>query len=117
MAFRQFGKSFHYAWRGIRTVIAEEQNFRIQLFATVAVLVFGAVLHIRTVEMAILVLVSGSILVLELLNSLIERVVDLVKPRLHPYVAEIKNIAAGAVLVAAGMAILVALFIFLPYLH
>lgn len=117
MALRQFKNSMRYAWRGIRTVAAEEQNFRIQLAVAVVVLLLGVLLRIRTVEMAILVLVSGSILVLELLNSLIERVVDLVKPRLHPYVAEIKNIAAGAVLIAAGMAILVALFIFLPYLR
>ncbi len=117
MALRQFRNSVRYALRGIRTVAAEERNFRIQLVAAIAVLLLGAVLQIRSVEMAILVLVSGSILVLELLNSLIERVVDLVKPRLHPYVAEIKNIAAGAVLIAAGMAILVALFIFLPYLR
>ena len=108
-------KSFRYAWRGIATVAREEQNFRVELLAAAAVLLLAAYLRVKPAEAAVLALVCGGVLVLELMNSLLERVVDLVKPRVHPYVAEIKNIAAGAVLVAAATSIAIAVFIFLPY--
>ena len=117
MRWRTLVNSFRYAWSGIRTVFHEERNFRLQIGAMLLALALGWFLHVHAVEMAILVLVSSIVLVLELLNSVIERVVDMVKPRLHPYVAEIKNIAAGAVLLAACMAIVVALYIFAPYLR
>ena len=115
MKFLRVGKSFLYAWRGIQTVVREERNFRLQLLAAGGVLLLAVALHVRPIEAAILALVTGSVLVLELLNSLLERVVDLVKPRLHPYVAEIKNIAAGAVLIAAVTALIVALLVFVPH--
>ena len=116
MNISQLRKSFLYAWRGARTVLREEQNFRLQIGAAMFVFLLGWFFHLRPIESAILALVTGSVLVLELLNSVLERVVDLVKPRVHPYIAEIKNIAAAAVLVAAFTAIAVAFFIFIPHL-
>lgn len=112
----KFLKSFGYAWRGLALVAREEQNFRLELLAALAVLVLALVLEVKPVEFAVLALVSGGVLVLELLNSLLERVVDLVKPRLHPYVAEVKNVAAASVLAAAATAIAVGIVIFGPYI-
>ncbi len=109
-------KSFVYAWRGLALVAREEQNFRLELLVALAVFTLALVLGVKSAEFALLALVSGGVLVLELLNSLLERVVDLVKPRLHPYVAEVKNVAAASVLVAAVTAVAVGLVIFGPYL-
>ncbi len=117
MRLTRLGKSFSYAWRGLRTVAREEQNFRIQLLAAACVFVLAAVLRVRPSDIALLTLVTGFVLMLELLNSLLERLVDAMKPRLHPYVAEIKNIAAGAVFVAALTAVAVAGLVFVPYLY
>ena len=117
MRLSRLGKSVSYAWRGVRTVAREERNFRIQLAAAAAVFALAAFLPVRPTDAAILALVTGFVLVLELLNSLLERLVDAMKPRLHPYVAEVKNIAAGAVLVAALTAVAVAVCIFVPYLY
>ena len=58
---------------------------------------------------------SALVLVLELANSALERVVDAIKPRMHPYVADIKNIAAGAVFSASLAAVAIAVIIFLPH--
>jgi diacylglycerol kinase len=58
---------------------------------------------------------TAAVLVLELLNSMLERLVDLVKPRMHGYVRDIKDLMAAAVLVTAGFAAVVGLIILLPY--
>jgi len=70
---------------------------------------------LQTWERSVLLLVAMSVLVLELLNSSVERMVDLVKPRLHEYVADIKDIMAGAVLLAALFALLLAVIILGPH--
>jgi diacylglycerol kinase len=116
MSFRQLIKSFRYAAHGIVRVWREEQNFRLQ--AAVAALVFVAMfaLGLGTAEKAILTLAVVMVLVLELLNSAIERVVDMLKPRLHQYVEEIKDVTAAMVLVGSIGAALIGLMIFLPHL-
>ena len=111
---KKIAKSFGFAWRGIVMVAREEQNFGIELTAALVVAALAIILRVSHVEAAILVLVCGGVLVLELLNSALERVVDLVKPRLHHYVAEMKNISAGAVLIASITAVLVAVCLFAP---
>ncbi|MFH1430834.1 MAG: diacylglycerol kinase, partial [Candidatus Uhrbacteria bacterium] len=85
-----FAKSVGHALRGIETVLRGERNFRLQLIAFVFVIVFAEWLHIRPWEWAVLVIVSGSVLVLECCNSAMERLIDLLKPRLHGYVKEVK---------------------------
>lgn len=116
MSPRQFLKSLSYAVHGIRRVWQEEQNFRIQVgFAAVVVVAMFA-LHLGTAEKAILTLAAVMVLVLELLNSAIERVMDMLKPRLHHYVEEIKDVTAAVVLVAALGAALIGVLIFWPYL-
>ena len=115
MRLKKLRKSFLYAWRGIRTVAREEQNFRIQLIAACLVFVAAAMVQVRPTDAAILVLVTALVLVLELTNSVVERMLDALKPRIHPFVGDVKNIAAGAVMIAAVGAIIVALFVFYPY--
>jgi diacylglycerol kinase len=109
-------RSFRHAFRGLVLVAREERNFAIETVAACVVLAVAVVLRVSNVEAALLALVTGGVLVLELLNSATERVVDLVKPRLHPYVAEVKDITAAAVLVASVAAAIVGAFIFWPYL-
>ncbi len=112
---RNLGKSFTYALKGIRRVAKEEQNFRIQLVVAVIVVVFMFAFDLRTPEKALLTMAIVLVLVLELLNSIFERMVDILKPRIHHYVEDIKDIMAGTVLVASVGALLIGCLIFWPY--
>lgn len=115
-SLRKLRNSFVYAWLGLKHVVREEQNFRIQVWIAALVIIAMFVLDVSRAEKAILVLATAFVLVLELVNSIFERIVDLLKPRLHETVKEVKDIMAGAVLLAAIGAALIGTVLFLPYL-
>jgi len=110
-------KSFSYAAKGIAKVAKEERNFRFQLAIAGLVAFLMLILRVPALEMAVLSLAIALVLVLELLNSILERVVDILKPRIHHYVEDIKDMMAGAVLVASVAAALIGFLIFWPYLE
>ncbi|MFZ5364434.1 MAG: diacylglycerol kinase [Patescibacteria group bacterium] len=109
-------KSFHYAGRGLVRVFREEQSFRIQVFVGFLVLILALIFNIKVWEAIALLLVIMMVLVLELINSVFERVVDVLKPRMHPYVETVKDIMAAVVLLSSFGAIIVGLLILGPYL-
>ena len=106
-------KSFGYAFEGIRTGIRKERNMKIHCLAVIAVTVAGTFLHIKPVEWCICLLLFGLILSLELVNTALEAVVDLVTKEKKPIA---KDTAAGAVLVSAIAAAIIGCIIFVPYL-
>ncbi len=110
------GKSIQYALRGILYTYRHERNFRIQFFVGVVVLIAAFVLHMRSYEKIILAMMIAFVLVLELLNTTIEMFLDLLKPRLSPQVELVKDIMAGAVLLASIGSIIVGSIIFIPYI-
>lgn len=112
---RKLAKSFGYAAKGVLIVVREEQNFRLQLLAAAAVTALMFLFGLRPAEKALLTLAMVVVLVLELMNSIFERMVDILKPRIHHYVEEIKDIMAGTVLVASVGAALIGVLIFWPY--
>lgn len=112
---RQLRKSFTHAFNGLRHVALNEQNFRIQLVVAAVVIALMFVLRLSTLEMALLTLAIILVLVLELMNSIFERMADMMKPRIHHYVRDVKDIMAGTVLVASFGALLIGLLIFWPY--
>jgi diacylglycerol kinase (ATP) len=109
--------SFKYAWQGVRYAYASQRNFRIHVFVAILAFSLGFILQVTTMEMAIITLTVAIVLVLELLNTAIESVVDLtVKQSYHELAKIAKDCAAGAVLIAALTACLVAGYIFLPHI-
>lgn len=112
---KRIAKSLGHAWHGIAITVREERNFAIELVAGCLVVIVAFALGVSRAEAAVLALVVGGVLVLELMNSALERVVDLVKPRLSPFVAEIKDLSAAAVLVAAATAAVIAVIVFGPH--
>jgi len=108
--------SFDHAWQGLLAAFRREQSFRFQVMAALLVMIAVWLFPLERWEQCLLVLASGGVLVLELLNSVIERFVDMVKPRVHEYAKEIKDLAAAAVFIMAGTAVIIALIIFWPYL-
>lgn len=107
--------SFRYALKGLRYVFQHEQSFRIQLVATIVVLGLVVALDVSRRDTVLLFLVIGLVLTLEILNSAVEVIVDLLKPRMHPYAQVIKDLMAAAVLLASFVALLIGVFVFVPY--
>ena len=107
--------SFKYAWAGISYAFKTQRNFRIHLCVCVLAICLGVFLHLKAVEIAVIGITSGLVLALELLNTAIESVVDLtVKQTYHELAKIAKDCAAGAVLVSALVAVLVAAMLLLP---
>ncbi len=114
--FRAFIRSLGFAAKGVGRVARAEQNFRIELAIGALVILAMFLLEVSAAEKGVLLIAITLVLVLELSNSIVERIVDLLKPRIHHYVEEIKDIMAGVVLVASAGAVTIGLVIFLPYL-
>lgn len=107
--------SFKYAWAGLSYALQTQRNFRIHFVIGALAIALGVFLHLRPIEMAVIGLTSGLVLVMELLNTAIESVVDLtVKQSYHELAKIAKDCAAGAVLVSALTAVLVAGALLLP---
>ena len=109
-------KSFGYAFEGIFAGIRGERNMKIHCFAAVCVIVAGVLFHISVTEWCICLVLFGLILSLQLVNTAIEAVVDLVTEDKKPLAKLAKDTAAGAVLIAAVMAAMAGLLIFVPKL-
>lgn len=109
-------RSFKHAFRGLALAYQTERSFRLQVLAACVVLAVIIIVPLELWERSILLLVTMFVLVLELLNSSLERLVDLAKPRLHAYAGDIKDLMAGGVLIAALFALVLGLLILGPKL-
>lgn len=114
--FRKQVRSFGYAWKGISRCVGKEQNLGTHLLVTTGVIVAGICFGITRMEWMVIVLCIGVVIAAELFNTAIEKLVDLVSPQWHPLAGQVKDIAAGAVLVCAVAAAIIGGIIFIPYL-
>ncbi len=111
----RFFESFKHAGRGLYFTFKSEQNFRIQLGATLILAFLAWYFPLSRREIIMLIMLVTMVLTMELLNTALEYFTDLLKPRLHHYVRSIKDIMAGAVLIVSVGAAAVGLIIFVPY--
>ena len=109
-------KSFQHAFCGILTSSVIGRNIKVHYIAALAAILGGLYFGISKVEFLIILLVSTQVICLEMVNTAIERTVDLVTAEYHLYAKIAKDIAAGAVLVAAIFATIIGGIIFLPYI-
>jgi undecaprenol kinase len=107
-------RSFSFAARGFRYVLRGERNFQIELLVAGLVILGMFVFELSISERIALVLCIVWVLTLELINTAVERIMDVLQPRIHPYARIIKDVMAAAVLVSSIGAFLVGLIIFLP---
>ncbi len=107
-------KSFLNAGRGVVHVWQSQLNFRIQVTAAVVVVVAMFVYNVQPWQKVALLLLIMTVLVLEIVNTVSEHLVDMLEPRLHHYVRDIKDLMAAAVLLASLVSVGVALVIFWP---
>lgn len=108
--------SFLFAFNGIALCIKRERNFVIQLMITVSLIAPGIYLHISGLEWIILLLCCGMVLCFEMVNSAIEHLCNFVHKDFHPSIGKVKDISAGAVLIASIFSIVIGLIIFIPKL-
>jgi diacylglycerol kinase len=109
-------KSFTYAFRGLFKAFREEQNLRVQSTVAIIIIVLGFLFKIKPLEWCTLLIVIVLVILMELVNSAVERIADALKPRIHIYIKEMKDIMAAAVMFAAILAIVVGAIIFIPYI-
>ena len=108
-------KSFKYAFSGISYVLKTSRNFKIQLIFAFTSLMIGFFLQISQSNYVILFATIMSVLILEILNTSIESIVDLVVKKEFSSLAKIsKDTSAGAVLLASINSVIIAVFIFVP---
>ncbi len=109
-------KSFGYAFRGFKKTYKEEQNIRVQIIVGIFVLLLAFFVRLSRIEMSIIIFLIVLVILMELANSAVERIADILKPRINTYIKEIKDIMAAAVLLASIMSVIVGLIIFWPYI-
>ncbi|WP_216830050.1 diacylglycerol kinase [Alkalihalobacterium elongatum] len=112
--FKRLLRSFVYAWTGLRYVIRYEQNMRIHLIMGIVVMALAFILNVSLTHKMILLLVIGVVLSLEVMNTAIERTVDMITEDYHPQAKVAKDIAAAAVFIFSIITVLIGLLIFLP---
>src|SRR5262245_21034275 len=109
-------KSFGYATKGLIAAWREQPNLRIHSVALIAVTVVGFYFNISASECAIILLAAGLVIGLELVNTAIENLTDLVTREQNPLAGKVKDISAAAVLVASIVALIIASLIFYSHL-
>ena len=112
---RQRLRSFGYALRGLLVMLREQPHAQFHLLATLLVLCLGLWLHLRREEWLALLLTIGLVWVAEGMNTALEYLCDAVHPEHHPLVGKAKDVAAGAVLASAAVALAIGWLVFGPY--
>lgn len=113
-SIKRLGNSFKYAVEGIKSAYKTEQNLLVHTIAAILVLVLGILLKLSYLEFAIVFLVIGLVITAEMVNTSIEYAIDMAMPSIHPLAKVAKDVASGAVLFSAIIAIIVGCFIYIP---
>lgn len=109
-------KSLRYAWNGMRYVFIHEQNFRLQTYVAFVVLACSFLFGLSRSEVLAVVFLILLVLILELLNSALEKFADILKPRLDLQIGVVKDIMAAMVLLASLGSACIGLVIFWPHI-
>ena len=107
-------RSFAFAFKGLHYVIRSQHNFLIHLVIAGIVVIAGLVCRLNTTEWCMIIFAIAMVLSMEVINTAIEKLVDLVSPGYNEQAGMVKDIAAGAVLIVAIAAIISGIIIFFP---
>ncbi|MFT4601241.1 MAG: diacylglycerol kinase [Arenicella sp.] len=109
--------SFKFAFEGLAHFFKTEHNAWIHLAAAVVVISAGLYFNLNVLEWLWISLAICLVFICEIINSAIERTVDLASSEVHPLAKQAKDLGAAATIIAAIFAVIVAIFIFAPYLY
>lgn len=107
-------RSFRYAIAGLITLFRSENNARIHFFAALLVILLAVFLGFNYLEWSVIVVLIGFVWVAEAFNTSLEKLADCVNTQYHPLIKASKDLAAGAVLIAALIAVVAGSFLFIP---
>ncbi len=113
---KRLAKSFHYASKGIHHTLKTQQNMWIHFAVGIIIFLFALYLGFNYLELAILLLTIALVLTLEMLNTVAETIIDLTSPDFSELGRIVKDVAAGAVLIAAFFSIIIGFLLFAPKL-
>lgn len=111
---KRLTRSFRHAANGLKYAL-REPNFMIEITTAMIAILLAVFFCLQRWEWAALMLVILLVLMLEIINTVFERMIDIMVPRTHPYAKIVKDMMAGAVLLACFGAVIVGLIIFCPY--
>lgn len=115
ISIRKSIRSFRYSFNGLREVTKNENNFRFHLLATALTLSLAFHFRVTTTEWLFIIFFIGLVTMAEVFNSALEKFVDWQSPGRHPCAGKIKDMAAGAVLLASIAALVGGIIIFYKY--
>jgi len=107
-------KSFKFAADGVKEAFQSERNMKVHSVLMFLAIILGFILKLSLIEWATLIITIGLVLILELINTSLEQIVDIVSPEKQEKARVAKDLAAAGVLISAIVSILVAAFLFLP---
>lgn len=113
---KRFFNAVLFALQGIKQFFSRDKNGKIQLVIGIVAIILGFTVSLTSYQWLLVLLCIGLVISLEMINSAIERYCDLVTTDFHPGIKIIKDVAAGAVLVASIMSLIIGLIIFIPAL-
>jgi diacylglycerol kinase len=109
------GKSFFFAFQGLKWAL-KERNFKIHVSISALVILTGIILNISILEWIAIIGCMTLVLTLEIINTAIEKTIDLLHPEKHSEAGKIKDLSAAAVLLIAILSVMIGCIIFLPKL-
>jgi diacylglycerol kinase len=107
-------KSFSYAYDGVKAALKKEPNFRLHILFALLAIILGLYLELSFVELAVLAITIWFVLILELINTTLEAIVNLVSPKIRPHAKMAKDVSAAAVLFSAILSVIIGILLFLP---
>ena len=114
LSIKRLRKSFGYAFKGIDDVIKHEPNMKIHVVVAILVVIMAFIFKVSIIEWIILVLLIGSVLAAETINTTIENLVDMYTKEYDEKAKVVKDTAAGTVLILAITSAIIGLIIFVP---
>lgn len=112
----KFVAGFGYAFAGLWYALRTQRNMWVHITIAILAIVLGIVLRISAVEFAMIFVAITGVFIAEMFNTVFELCVDLASPEYHPLAKIAKDVAAGAVLLSAMLAVVIGLFVFGPHL-
>lgn len=113
---KEFFRSFSHAFRGLKYAIKNEKNFQNELVVAIIAVGFMFYFNVTRLEMIVITTMIMAVLIMEMLNTIIERIIDILKPGVHPYARLIKDLMAASVLLTSILALIIGLAIFIPHI-
>lgn len=111
---RTFIESFRYAFEGVRTAFQEERNMRSHVFSAVIVIILSYFLSLNLHEWLWILFACFAIIVMEILNTVVENIIDFISPGYHPLAKKVKDMAAAAVLFTSFFSMITGGIILVP---